>query len=71
MPAPRIPELSAPVPVLPPLGTWLVPAIGVAVPALVGAAFLALQLLGGAAGLRMVRRTLDRVAAAAPRWSRP
>ena len=64
------------VPEAPPLATvlpgdsLLVPALGVAVPVLIVGALVMLQVLGGAAALRVARGALDRLAVAAPAWLR-
>lgn len=67
---PAIVELAPPVAAVPDVGTLLIPAIGVAAPVLVAVAILTLQVLGGAAGVRLARRTLERFASVPPRWTR-
>jgi hypothetical protein len=62
---PQAPPLP---PSLPDLGSWLVPTLGVAVPAVVVAALVALQLIGGAAALRVVHASLDRIGSYVPSW---
>ena len=68
--APSVPELVSLAPALPTIGSWLIPSLGATVPALILALFLGLQLVGGAAAVRLARRTLDRLASAAPAWLR-
>ncbi|MGH2385284.1 MAG: hypothetical protein ACRDGB_09580 [Candidatus Limnocylindria bacterium] len=67
---PSVPELPPLMPGLPDAGSWLVPVIGVAVPALVVALVVAAQVIGGAAGLRIARGTLERIASIKPAWTR-
>jgi hypothetical protein len=66
-----VPEAAPLPPSLPDLGSWLVPALGVAVPILVVAGLVALQLIGGAAALRIVHASLDRVGSRVPPWLKP
>jgi hypothetical protein len=65
-----VPEAPPLAPSLPDLGSWLVPTLGVAVPAAVVAVLVALQLIGGAAALRVVRGSLDRIGSHVPSWLR-
>jgi hypothetical protein len=55
-------------PSLPSVGSWLVPALGAAVPALLVVLLVAAQIIGGAAGLRAAGVTLDRSGAHVPPW---
>jgi len=57
-------------PTLPDAGSWLVPAVGVAVPALIVAIIVVGQLIGGAAGLGLARAALERVRSVTPTWMR-
>ena len=68
---PSLPELPPLMPALPDAGSWLVPVIGVAVPALIVALIVAAQVIGGAAGLRIARGALERIASIKPAWTRP
>ncbi|HUH07560.1 MAG TPA: hypothetical protein VML96_07110 [Egibacteraceae bacterium] len=65
-----IPGLSPPTPTLPDAGSWLIPVMGVAVPALIVALIVVAQVIGGAAGLRLARVALDRMMSLAPAWTR-
>ncbi|MGH2428307.1 MAG: hypothetical protein ACRDGV_05395 [Candidatus Limnocylindria bacterium] len=67
---PRLRDVPPLAPTLPDVGSWLVPALGAAVPALIVALLVALQLAGGAAGLGLARAALERLATAAPPWIR-
>ena len=67
---PGIPDLPPVIPTLPDAGSWLIPVAGVAVPALLVALVVAGQVVGGAAGLRLARTALGRMASAAPPWTR-
>lgn len=59
-------------PPLPPsladVGSWLVPGLAVAVPALLVAGLVALEILSGALGVRVARGGLDRIGAVVPHW---
>jgi hypothetical protein len=55
---------------LPSIGSWLVPSLGVAVPALLVAGLVLVQVLGGATAIRAARGMLDRVGTNVPPWLR-
>jgi len=66
-----VPEAAPLPPSLPDLSSWLIPALGVAVPLVVVAGLVALQLIGGAAALRIVHASLNRVGSRVPPWLKP
>lgn len=63
------------VPPVPPsladVGSWLVPGLAIAVPALLMVALVALEILSGAVGVRVARGGLDRIGSFVPSWLRP
>jgi hypothetical protein len=66
----QVPEAAVVAPSLPNVGTWLVPGLGVAVPALLVVVLVIVQVFGGAAGIRATRGMLDRVGMHVPPWLR-
>jgi hypothetical protein len=62
----QVPGVVVVPPSLPNVGTWLVPSLGVAVPALLVAVLVLVQVLSGAAGIRATRGVLDRVGTHVP-----
>lgn len=52
------------------VGSWLVPGLAVAVPALLVAALVALEILTGAVGVRVAGGGLDRIGSFVPHWLR-
>jgi hypothetical protein len=65
---PRILEAPPVPPSLADVGSWLVPGLAVAVPALLLAALVAFEILSGAIGVRAARGGLDRVGSFVPHW---
>jgi hypothetical protein len=55
-------------PSLPGVGSWLIPALGIAVPVLFLAALMAVQVLSGVVGLQVARGGLRRIGAMVPPW---
>lgn len=67
---PTLVHLPEPNPTIPNVGTWLVPAIGVAVPGLIALLFVAIQIVGGAAATGMAQRVIKHASSFTPAWRR-
>ena len=66
----QVPGVVVVPPSLPNVGTWLVPSLGVGVPAILVAVLVLVQVLSGAAGIRATRGMLDRIGTHVPPWLR-